>query len=151
VNLLINPNGPLLNGGSDGDNGQTGRKLVMDYYGPRIPIGGGAIYGKDLSHIDRIAAFRARKLAVNLSAQTGREVTVKVCYAPGMDQPILIDVETPVRPPADLFSWFSFPEMRKDIHNENIDYDPALLGTFYNTGLTFNQPASGHEAATSAK
>ena len=36
IELLINPNGPLLNGGSDGDNGQTGRKLVMDYYGPRV-------------------------------------------------------------------------------------------------------------------
>ena len=34
IELIINPNGPLLNGGSDGDNGQTGRKLVMDYYGP---------------------------------------------------------------------------------------------------------------------
>ena len=44
--LLINPNGPLISGGSDGDNGQTGRKLVMDYYGPRVPIGGGALSGK---------------------------------------------------------------------------------------------------------
>ena len=34
--LLINPNGPLISGGSDGDNGQTGRKLVMDYCGPRV-------------------------------------------------------------------------------------------------------------------
>ncbi len=46
VELMLNPNGPLLNGGSDGDNGQTGRKLVMDYYGPRVPIGGGALYGQ---------------------------------------------------------------------------------------------------------
>ena len=37
VELLVNPNGPLVNGGSDGDNGQTGRKLAMDYYGPRVP------------------------------------------------------------------------------------------------------------------
>lgn len=42
IELLINPNGVLLNGGSDGDNGQTGRKLVVDYYGPRVAIGGGA-------------------------------------------------------------------------------------------------------------
>ena len=58
VRLSVNPNGPLLNGGSDGDNGQTGRKLVMDFYGPRIPIGGGALSGKHLSHIDRIGATR---------------------------------------------------------------------------------------------
>jgi S-adenosylmethionine synthetase len=30
IELLINFNGVLLNGGSDGDNGQTGRKLVVD-------------------------------------------------------------------------------------------------------------------------
>jgi len=36
--LMINPNGPLVECGSDGDNGQTGRKLVMDYYGPRVTI-----------------------------------------------------------------------------------------------------------------
>ncbi len=59
VELLVNPNGPLVNGGSDGDNGQTGRKLAMDYYGPRVPIGGGALSGKDLTHIDRAAAYAA--------------------------------------------------------------------------------------------
>ena len=51
---------PLINGGSDGDNGQTGRKLVVDYYGPRVAIGGGALAGKDFSHIDRAAAYAAR-------------------------------------------------------------------------------------------
>jgi DNA-binding LacI/PurR family transcriptional regulator len=33
------PNGPFCDGGSNSDNGQTGRKLVMDCYGPRVPIG----------------------------------------------------------------------------------------------------------------
>jgi S-adenosylmethionine synthetase len=54
--LLINPNGPFHDGGSNSDNGQTGRKLVADYYGPRIAIGGGALSGKDLAHIDRAGA-----------------------------------------------------------------------------------------------
>ena len=70
IELLVNPNGPLLNGGSDGDNGQTGRKLVMDFYGPRIPIGGGALSGKDLSHIDRAASYAARHAAM-LAVQSG--------------------------------------------------------------------------------
>ncbi len=39
VVVLVNRNGPLVDGGSDGDNGQTGRKLVMDYYGPRVLVG----------------------------------------------------------------------------------------------------------------
>ena len=50
VAVMVNPNGPLIEAGSDGDNGQTGRKLVMDFYGPRVPIGGGALSGKHLSH-----------------------------------------------------------------------------------------------------
>ena len=64
VELMINPNGPLLNGGSDGDNGQTGRKLAIDFYGPRIPLGGGALSGKHISHIDRTGAYAARDAAV---------------------------------------------------------------------------------------
>ena len=35
---MVNPNGPLSDAGSRKDNGQTGRKLVMDYYGPRVPL-----------------------------------------------------------------------------------------------------------------
>lgn len=61
---MVNPNGPLSDAGSRKDNGQTGRKLVMDYYGPRVPIGGGAIYGKDPMHVDRFGARNARKMAV---------------------------------------------------------------------------------------
>ena len=57
VALKINPNGPLTNGGSDGDNGQTGRKLAMDYYGTRVPQGGGAPSGKHLTHIDRLGSY----------------------------------------------------------------------------------------------
>lgn len=36
----------------------------MDYYGPRVPIGGGALSGKHLSHIDRVGAYAAREAAV---------------------------------------------------------------------------------------
>lgn len=86
--LLLNPNGPLVNGGSDGDNGQTGRKLVMDYYGPRIPIGGGALYGKDPTHIDRVGARRARELALGRVTGGAEECLVRLTYAPGMSEPI---------------------------------------------------------------
>lgn len=70
VRILVNPNGELVAGGSDGDNGQTGRKLVMDYYGPRVPIGGGALAGKDFAHIDRVGALVARRAAVT-AVRTG--------------------------------------------------------------------------------
>ena len=93
IDLLINPNGPLLAAGSDGDNGQTGRKLAMDYYGPRIPIGGGALCGKHWTHIDRLAAKGARRAAL-LAVKTGaRECKVTLAYAPNQDRPLDMVVE----------------------------------------------------------
>ena len=56
---------PYLHGGSDGNNGQTGRKLVMDYYGPRMSIGGGALAGKRPGQIDRVTAYAAHNAAVH--------------------------------------------------------------------------------------
>jgi S-adenosylmethionine synthetase len=140
IRVLVNPNGPLLNGGSDGDNGQTGRKLVMDFYGPRIPLGGGAIYGKDLSHIDRIAAFAARKFAVDLTSIGGGEVFVRLCYAPGIFVPMDISIMSSVRPHEDPYSHFDFREMRKKMDIRYLDYDLFRLGTFYNPDLGFNVP-----------
>ena len=35
--LLVNPNGPFFDGGSNSDDGQTGRKLVADYHDPAFP------------------------------------------------------------------------------------------------------------------
>ena len=88
VELLVNPNGPLSNAGSLKDNGQTGRKLVMDYYGPRVPIGGGAIYGKHPTHVDRLGAARARQQAIEAVRRGERECLVHATYAPGITKPI---------------------------------------------------------------
>jgi S-adenosylmethionine synthetase len=88
VELLINPNGPLVGGGPTGDNGQTGRKLVMDFYGPRVPIGGGALSGKDLTHIDRAGAYAARRAALAVVSRGAHECLVRVAYAPNVDQPL---------------------------------------------------------------
>lgn len=138
MNVLVNPNGPLLNGGSDGDNGQTGRKLVMDFYGPRIQIGGGALYGKDLSHIDRLGSIAARKYAMELVAHGSAEVFVSVCYAPGMNTPLDIIIKSDVKPHMDPYKFFDFNEMHKLIRRDYLDYDLFRLGTFYNLDLEFN-------------
>lgn len=136
INILINPNGPLLNGGSDGDNGQTGRKLVMDYYGPRIPLGGGAIYGKDLSHIDRLGAFQARRFALEMVDQGAKESLIRVCYAPGLEEPLSIDIVSDKRPHRSPKDFFRFPNMRRNIRLADMDYDLRTLGGFYNMGLS---------------
>jgi S-adenosylmethionine synthetase len=102
VEVLINPNGPLIKGGSDGDNGQTGRKLVMDYYGPRVPIGGGALFGKDLAHIDRAGAYETRRIALEVVKGGASECKVMASYAPNLDGPIDVsfEIEGGGRPPA---------------------------------------------------
>lgn len=89
VQLHINPAGDWQQGGFDADTGLTGRKLVVDNYGPRIPIGGGCFSGKDPSKVDRSAAYIARKIAVDyLKRYKASEVFVHLAYAIGYDQPL---------------------------------------------------------------
>ncbi|MFZ1361126.1 MAG: methionine adenosyltransferase domain-containing protein, partial [Candidatus Saccharimonadales bacterium] len=89
VQLFINPAGDWQIGGFDADAGLTGRKLAVDNYGPRIPIGGGAFSGKDPSKVDRSAAYIARKIAVDYVKQRkAHEVFVRLAYAIGHDQPL---------------------------------------------------------------
>lgn len=87
--LHINPAGDWHVGGFKADAGLTGRKLIVDNYGPRIPIGGGAFSGKDPSKVDRSAAYMARKIAVDyLKKSKAHEVLVELAYAIGYDQPL---------------------------------------------------------------
>ena len=87
--LHINPAGDWDLGGFDADAGLTGRKLVVDNYGPRIPIGGGCFSGKDGTKVDRSAAYMARRVAVDyLKRFQAHEVYVYLAYAIGYDQPL---------------------------------------------------------------
>lgn len=89
VKLHINPAGDWHQGGFDADSGLTGRKLVVDNYGPQIPIGGGCFSGKDASKVDRSAAYAARKIAIeNLKKENASEVYCFLAYAIGYDQPL---------------------------------------------------------------
>ncbi len=89
VTYHINPAGDWKVGGFDADAGLTGRKLAVDNYGPRIPVGGGAFSGKDASKVDRSAAYIARKFAVDyLKKYEANEAYVTLAYAIGYDQPV---------------------------------------------------------------
>jgi S-adenosylmethionine synthetase len=61
--FLVNGAGNFAIGGPEGDNGLSGKKLVVDAYGPRVPIGGGALSGKDFYKADRAGAILARRVA----------------------------------------------------------------------------------------
>ena len=61
--IELNGAGMFVAGGPNGDNGLSGKKLVVDAYGPTVPIGGGAWSGKDLRKVDRLGGLLARRLA----------------------------------------------------------------------------------------
>ena len=85
----INPAGDWSTGGFDADSGLTGRKIVVDNYGPRVPVGGGAFSGKDPSKVDRSAAYMAREIAVDyLGKHQANEVIVNISYALGRAEPV---------------------------------------------------------------
>jgi S-adenosylmethionine synthetase len=89
VEFHVNPAGDWELGGFDADSGLTGRKLVVDNYGPHIPIGGGAFSGKDPSKVDRSAAYMARKIAIDyLKKRHANEVYVYLAYAIGYPDPL---------------------------------------------------------------
>ena len=62
--VSVNGGGDFDVGGPWGDNGLSGKKLVLDSYGPSVPIGGGAWSGKDPHKIDRSGGLFARYLAL---------------------------------------------------------------------------------------
>lgn len=89
LEIHANPAGDWSSGGFDADAGLTGRKLVVDNYGPSIPIGGGCFSGKDPSKVDRSAAYMARKIALDyLAKHDASEVFCHLAYAIGYDQPL---------------------------------------------------------------
>ena len=82
--FLVNGAGNFAVGGPEGDNGLSGKKLVVDGYGPRVPIGGGALSGKDFYKADRAGALLARRLAKSVVMTGGTsECTATLCIFPG--------------------------------------------------------------------
>lgn len=93
VPLNCNTAGDWEQGGFDADTGLTGRKIVVDAYGSRIPVGGGAFSGKDATKVDRSAAYRARQLALHLlKTNDVRDALVQVAYSIGEETPIHVSV-----------------------------------------------------------
>ncbi len=87
--IIMNSAGDWEKGGFEADTGLTGRKIVVDAYGSRVPVGGGAFSGKDATKVDRSGAYKARQEAVRLlKEKNAKEVTVFIAYAIGQDKPV---------------------------------------------------------------
>ena len=139
LRLHINPAGDWDVGGFDADTGLTGRKLVVDNYGPQIPIGGGCFSGKDPSKVDRSAAYAARRIAVEqLKKHGAQEVYCFLAYAIGYDQPleatVVIDGKQQIAKdynlsPNDIVKWL---DLKKPIYEET-----ARWGHFGHQGFSW--------------
>jgi S-adenosylmethionine synthetase len=93
--IIVNPAGPFTLGGFEADTGVTGRKIVQDQYGPRVPVGGGAFSGKDATKVDRSGAYWARKFAIeclNDPEFPDSEALVELTWAIGIPNPVSFKV-----------------------------------------------------------
>jgi len=128
--LHCNPAGDWNIGGFTADAGLTGRKLAVDNYGPRVPIGGGAFSGKDSTKVDRSAAYMGRRIAVDILEERPevQEVMVQLAYAIGYDQPLqataIVDGKHEFIKGYDLSpkGIIDFLELRKPIFGESASY-----------------------------
>ena len=93
--ILINPTGRFVEGGSFADCGVTGRKLACDTCGGVGRIGGGAMSGKDPSKVDRSGAYMARKIARDIvAAEMADKCEVQIAYAIGVAEPVSVFIDT---------------------------------------------------------
>ena len=128
--LHCNPAGDWNIGGFTADAGLTGRKLAVDNYGPRVPLGGGAFSGKDSTKVDRSAAYMGRRIAVDILEERPEvnEVIVQLAYAIGYDQPLqataIVDGEHEFIKGYDLSpkGIIDFLELRKPIFGESASF-----------------------------
>lgn len=92
--ILINTSGSFILGGSFGDSGTTGRKIIVDTYGGRAHIGGGCFSSKDPSKVDRSAAYYARYVAKNVVANNlADRFEIELSYAIGLPEPVSIMID----------------------------------------------------------
>lgn len=137
--LILNGAGEFAIGGPEGDNGLSGKKLVIDHYGPSVPIGGGAISGKDPHKIDKCGAVRARQFTKQLVRAGVDEANVTLGWAPGGDAPFLIKAVTSkagvrLEIPEDELpapGWFSISRIVQDLELTGRDWRRDLLNGYF--------------------
>lgn len=93
----VNGAGDFDVGGPLGDNGLSGKKLVVDAYGPTVPIGGGAWSGKDPHKVDRCGGLRARPLALRVARALGTDARVELGWFPGDRAPSIVQLLAPAQ------------------------------------------------------
>ncbi len=135
---FINPSGSFIVGGSFGDSGTTGRKIVVDTYGGMGRIGGGCFSSKDPSKVDRSAAYYSRFVAKNLvAAGLADRCEIQLSYAIGQTHPISIMVETFGTHHADMDAIDAWVKRNFDFSVGNIIDELDLLKPIYRKTANF--------------
>lgn len=114
--IVINGTGKFTIGGPRGDAGVVGRKIVIDAYGPRVPVGDGAYSGKDPSKVDRSGAYMARVIVKSVVANgMARQCQVVMAFGIGQRTPEALDVFTaPHNPEAEVWMRSHFRDLRPE-------------------------------------
>lgn len=121
IQVLINPTGAFVVGGPYGDSGLTGRKIIVDTYGGYAKHGGGAFSGKDVSKVDRSAAYYARFVAKALvAANLARRCEVCVSYSIGVANPVSVSVDT-------FGTGVTSDEILLKLIKENFNFTPSII------------------------
>ena len=93
--FFINPAGRFTIGGPAADSGLTGRKIMVDTYGPYSHHGGGSFAGKDPTKVDRSAAYMLRRIAKNIVHHgLAEKVELQVSYSIGIAEPVSFCIDT---------------------------------------------------------
>ena len=138
--ILVNPTGRFVVGGSFADCGVTGRKLACDTYGGVGRIGGGAMSGKDPSKVDRAGAYMARKIARDIVlAGYAEQCEVQIAYAIGVAEPVSVYVDC-------FGTQFEDPEMIAQFVRDSYDLTPkGIIERLHLLDVDYNRvSAYGH-------
>ena len=104
-----------------------------------MPIGGGALAGKDPHKVDKCGALRARQLAKRLVRNGADDARMILGWAPGGDAPFLIEASTSQGgvnlqvprgelPPED---WFTIKSIVRDLELQERDWAADLRGGYF--------------------
>ena len=140
--IVVNPNGEWRIGGSVSDCGMVGRKLAIEF-GGYCSIGGGSQNGKDMSKVDRSAAYMCRYLAKNIvAAGVANTAKVELSYMIGVAQPSSINVEL-------TGSKYNVDDVTEWIKT-NVDLSPGGIISRFGGGYPryFNTARYGHYGKT---
>ncbi len=118
--LTVNGAGTFEVGGPEGDNGLAGKKLVVDAYGPRVPIGGGALSGKDFFKVDRAGPIHARRIAKAI-VMTGAatEALVRLAWFPGDAAARIVSIDGSGGQALDIRPWTALFDLSLEASGEH--------------------------------